>query len=133
MCRVFRCTDGSLVQAPTPGGATEELADLQLSNTTSPDEMSEQAESRDQEKEAEKSKEKDNTPSVKQSSLHRKMLASHLHIPGTRHTTRRLGTGASSTPGELGANFAKFGTDVKQIYPYLEIGPCPSARPMLYP
>jgi hypothetical protein len=87
---------------------TEELSELQLSNTTSPDEMSPSAptEQREKEPERETVSEKERNPSIGHSSLHRKMLASHLHIPSLHHGTtskpnsvRRLGTGASSTPG----------------------------------
>ena len=83
---------------------SEELSELQLSNTTSPDEMPTQAESDSSEKEKEIRNEK--AGSVGHQSLHRKMLASHLHIPGSRQASlsspnsgRRLGTGAASTPG----------------------------------
>ena len=83
---------------------SEELSELQLSNTTSPDEMSAQPEGDSSEKEKEIRNEK--AGSVGHQSLHRKMLASHLHIPGSRqgslaapNSGRRLGTGAVSTPG----------------------------------
>ena len=83
---------------------SEELPELQLSNTTSPDEMTAQPESDSSEKEKEIRNEK--AGSVGHQSLHRKMLASHLHIPGSRqgsaanpNSGRRLGTGAVSTPG----------------------------------
>jgi hypothetical protein len=92
------------VQEPEgEGGATEELSELQLSNTTSPDEMTGQQGGELNEKDSHLPKEK--AGSVGHPSLHRKMLASHLHIPGSRHgssqtnSVRRLGTGAASTPG----------------------------------
>ena len=83
---------------------SEELSELQLSNTTSPDEMTAQPVGDPDEKEKEIRNEK--AGSVGHQSLHRKMLASHLHIPGSRqgpatnpNSGRRLGTGAASTPG----------------------------------
>ena len=93
-----------LVQAPDgEGGVTEELSELQLSNTTSPDEISTRSDPTEMN---EKDKEPEKAGSVGHSPLHRKMLASHLHIPGSRqgslsnpNSARRLGTGAVSTPG----------------------------------
>jgi hypothetical protein len=100
------------VQAPTPeeGGATEELSELQLSNTTSPERMSIRSDSVEvNEKTSHPVAEREKAHSMGHSPLHRKMLASHLHIPGFKHDSptrsssspvRHLASGASSTPGE---------------------------------
>lgn len=107
-----------IVQAPEgEGGATEELSELQLSNTTSPDEISTQSDPVDSTE-----KEKEKAGSVGHSPLHRKMLASHLHVPGSRqslsnqNSVRRLGTGASSTPGKSSPLFPRSDGSDLQIY-----------------
>lgn len=111
MSSLYVCAQADqVVQAPTPEeGATEELSELQLSNTTSPEQMSTRSDPAElNEKTSHPVADKEKAHSVGQSPLHRKMLASHLHIPGSRHgssskssSVRRMASGASSTPGKL--------------------------------
>jgi hypothetical protein len=117
-----------------------------MSNTTSPDEMTGQADPSDatektpqnQQNEKEDVKEKEQEKEVGKAhsthTLHRKMLASHLHIPGSRQTSlskpnsvRRLASGASSTPGEC-FNITTLRKLTSKTYHSHEIGRCLSAR-----
>lgn len=92
-----------VVQAPTPNNeVVDEPGQIGLSTNTSPGGSVTNYETTGESVEREK------TESVRNASLHRKMLETHLHVPSIRHVSgsrtgsvRRMGAGSTSTPGTL--------------------------------
>lgn len=72
--------------------------------------------------------ERERTESLRNASLHRKMLETHLHVPSIRHVSgsrsgfvRRMGAGSTSTPGMLISSGSRSGlADVVQTCHYPE-------------